>query len=198
MRVIINNLQFIIYSDSDLDFRRFPPKRGVVTHQKTQGRRRSTRNQPGQRAEHLPGDVWSWREAAERVGRETLTWKVAGSTLLGTDMSHPSRHCWVDDFPIPKVGYLSFAGGYAFWANYSDQPAQLDRKLEQTNWRVGNVLTLCLGGGDWKMMVVSLFWGGRIAPQRVREFPRENLPNSLFSSILYKWLHADLPDSFVV
>ena len=27
-------------------------------------------------------------------------------TLLGTNISHPSRHFWVDDCPFPQVGYV--------------------------------------------------------------------------------------------
>ena len=37
MRVIINNIQFIIYSDSDLDFQRIPQKRGGGDCKKLKG-----------------------------------------------------------------------------------------------------------------------------------------------------------------
>ena len=42
------------------------------------------------------------------------TWnpeKMRENTLLGTNISPSSRLCWVDDFPFPTLGYVSFLEG---------------------------------------------------------------------------------------
>ena len=54
----------------------------------------------------LPGTCFDVKRTVEVKSIKTLT-------LLGTNISPTSRHFWVDDFPFPKVGYVSSLEGKA-------------------------------------------------------------------------------------
>ena len=58
------------------------------------------------------------------------------TTLLGTNISHPSRHFWVDDFPFPVLGYVSFLEGICHGLLLSTfcQKEVRENKLQKVTW----------------------------------------------------------------